>query len=501
MGKAPGFLIRIGFNLIIKPKARQNNLSLTPHGNYDVKTAYDYLSSSKNLHSSKSTNWKEYWRLNIPNKILMFWWKTLHGGLPLRHNLTRRGFRIDNDCPFGCLNDETDVHLFKERQFAKMIWFGSSFMIVIDQINQPSIIDWIDCQFNQALQLKDDLMESLVNQAIIICWSIYTQINQVIFQNAKKDPLEAIHRVVQVSQKMSMAVNLHKDFPFFSLQDRIGINRTPHAHGNGDQGKKDIFVPWTKNSIPSTKKVIIFLLVNHKPYPMLMLIMPRHIVYDAFEAPLWNIAGAFEALGLDALPIPRSRSLVLRIYRFRDLDALLIPRGLDALPIPMSRSVVHWGHGGHEDESRETGPDRIKKYLLECSLLSRGEIGTPLILLRFNGPPVLNYLEFSLLMEGLASGIQLQQHVIPKSHGASIAWASSGSRQEPLHWTTGLSIRLCEVGARAMINYETFDRLLWTIFFQNPFESQLALLNRSAGLNTSLYGVSARTVTDYRTPN
>ncbi|KAF7841323.1 reverse transcriptase [Senna tora] len=103
-------------------------------------------------------------------------------------------------------------HQIQECQFAKMVWFGSSLMIRTDQINQSSIIDWIDCQLNQAIQQKDDLMESLVKHAIIICWSIYAQRNQVIFQNAKKDPLKAIHRVVQVSQKMSMAVNLHKDF-------------------------------------------------------------------------------------------------------------------------------------------------------------------------------------------------------------------------------------------------------------------------------------------------
>ncbi|KAF7835695.1 CNGC5-like protein [Senna tora] len=150
--------------------------------------------------------------------------------------------------------DTTGNDLIGMSQFAKMVWFGSTLMIRTDQINQSSIIDWIDCQFNKAIQQKDDLMESLFKQAIIIYWSIYTQRNQVIFQNAKKDPLEAIHRVVQVSQKMSMGINFHKDFPFFSLHDQNGNNRTPHAHGNCDQGRKDIFAACIKNTIPSTNK-------------------------------------------------------------------------------------------------------------------------------------------------------------------------------------------------------------------------------------------------------
>ncbi|KAF7839728.1 ribonuclease H [Senna tora] len=85
----------------------------------------------------------------------------LHNGLPIKHNLIRRGYNIDADCPFGCDSAETEQHLFKDCQFAKAIWFGSNIMIRTEHITQPSIVDWIDNCFNQANQSNDPLLKKL----------------------------------------------------------------------------------------------------------------------------------------------------------------------------------------------------------------------------------------------------------------------------------------------------------------------------------------------------
>ncbi|KAF7814780.1 ribonuclease H [Senna tora] len=253
--------------------------SLSSLGKYDVKIAYNHLSTCINNPTQRNVAWKDYWHIMLPNKVLMFWWKMLHNGLPIRHNLVKRGYNIEDVCPFGCDSPETEHHLFKDCQFAKAVWFGSNIMIRTDHIIQPSIVDWIDDYFNQASQSNDHLMKKLVKEAITICWSIYTQRNQVIFQGAKKDPMEAIHRASQVSGNLDMANNLHRIDPFFSLQDQRRHNHPLNLNQYRCNDDQNIFVAWIKDKNMGQKKAIRrWIQIQDRPINNISLQIPSQIL-------------------------------------------------------------------------------------------------------------------------------------------------------------------------------------------------------------------------------
>ncbi|KAF7838798.1 ribonuclease H [Senna tora] len=246
---------------------------LTPHGQYEVKTAYNFLSSNSGSTIHRNVDWKEYWRLKLLYKILILWWKTLHNGLPLRLNLVKRGYQIDDICPFGCVTSESEQHLFKDCQFAKLVWFGSSLMLRTESITQPSIIDWIDDCFNQAIYSRDSNLINTVQDAILVCWSIYTHRNNFIFQNANKDPIAAIHQALTFKQKMYRSYNLDKEHHFFSIQDQSKNPRLHHLHTPPLRDFTHVFCCWKKDSRERVKKVFIFKKEHNSIFPLIMLVV------------------------------------------------------------------------------------------------------------------------------------------------------------------------------------------------------------------------------------
>lgn len=62
------------------------------------------------------------WKLNIPPKLKLFWWKVLHNGLPVAENLNRRGMKIYNLCQVCGEEVETVQHVIMDCRVAKEIW-------------------------------------------------------------------------------------------------------------------------------------------------------------------------------------------------------------------------------------------------------------------------------------------------------------------------------------------------------------------------------------------
>jgi hypothetical protein len=66
-------------------------------GIYTVKSAYKLLFNRKfeavtvgQPSSSSDAMWKGVWKLNVPPKVRVFWWRAFHEFLPSRYNLWRR---------------------------------------------------------------------------------------------------------------------------------------------------------------------------------------------------------------------------------------------------------------------------------------------------------------------------------------------------------------------------------------------------------------------------
>ena len=65
---------------------------------------------------------KKIWRLNIPPKIKMFWWKLLHDGLPVAYNLNQRGCKLEPTCKVRGDYDENIDHMLIQCRVAREIW-------------------------------------------------------------------------------------------------------------------------------------------------------------------------------------------------------------------------------------------------------------------------------------------------------------------------------------------------------------------------------------------
>ncbi|KAF7807126.1 putative ribonuclease H protein At1g65750 family [Senna tora] len=242
-------------------------------GKYELKDAYPISMTPQNDRPFRNCEWQAIWKLNLPYKIILFWWKTLHKGLPLRYNLKRRGFNIEDTCLFVCDESETESHVFKDWPFAKLVWFESKLMIRTENINQNSIIDWITHWVQNQDPLHFNIRNSLIPEAIVICWSIYTQRNQVLFQDGNRDHNEVLHRVSHIMNNTRHAFQLATMDPFFAL-DRSYHHLIPSPSGNKTHSSEvTIYCSWKKDVSRQTKSVILFTNHNSHIYPLVMLVV------------------------------------------------------------------------------------------------------------------------------------------------------------------------------------------------------------------------------------
>ncbi|XP_026383428.1 uncharacterized protein LOC113278920 [Papaver somniferum] len=65
--------------------------------------------------------WEKLWKLNLPQRIILFTWKCLQNALLVNFKLARF-MKVSLKCPFGCDSDKTIEHLLFHCSFAKSVW-------------------------------------------------------------------------------------------------------------------------------------------------------------------------------------------------------------------------------------------------------------------------------------------------------------------------------------------------------------------------------------------
>lgn len=92
-------------------------------GQYTVKSAYRTLVMQSNLHaSSNDKHWATHWRMKIPEKMKIHWWRIVKEIIPVRDVLRRRGVDLDISRPLCANHPETIKHLFLECNKTQEIW-------------------------------------------------------------------------------------------------------------------------------------------------------------------------------------------------------------------------------------------------------------------------------------------------------------------------------------------------------------------------------------------
>lgn len=147
------------------------------HGTYTVRSAYRLLENQRwhrntdQPSSSSDDVWKKTWKLDVLPKIQVFWWRVLHGFLPIRLVLFRRHVEPTSHCEICGAEEESIKHVLIECTIAKEFWKHAKELI---RIKLPDLHphSWAGDLLTDICSQKD--------RAIIICgmWSLWMSRNK-----------------------------------------------------------------------------------------------------------------------------------------------------------------------------------------------------------------------------------------------------------------------------------------------------------------------------------
>ncbi|KAH9649197.1 putative ribonuclease H protein [Citrus sinensis] len=90
------------------------------HGNFTVRSAYQYLAGSR--HEDKDSSWLLAWRWNGPQAICVFISIVLHDRLKTKRELMRRHFASNGYCDRCGLDLESTLRVLRDCPMAQRIW-------------------------------------------------------------------------------------------------------------------------------------------------------------------------------------------------------------------------------------------------------------------------------------------------------------------------------------------------------------------------------------------
>lgn len=145
------------------------------HGNYSVKSVYRLLEverrkkdDSMPASCSAVVEWKHAWKLDVPPKVRVFWWRVLHGYLSVRQVLHHRHMEQLPNCETCGADEESIRHVLIVCSVARAFWAQTKELVGVKlpRLHQDS---W-------AHDLLSDSVCSAKECAVIICgmWALWS---------------------------------------------------------------------------------------------------------------------------------------------------------------------------------------------------------------------------------------------------------------------------------------------------------------------------------------
>jgi len=144
--------------LKIKPSERADEDVLAwafeKHGAYSVRSAYRMLkedqtamtmaNSSEAMSSGTERAWQAVWKIRVPPKARVFWWRILHNSLPSKAELKRRHVEKESHCEVCGDPDETLYHIIFSCTVARKFWGEVKNLqgVVIDPICSSMLVGY-----------------------------------------------------------------------------------------------------------------------------------------------------------------------------------------------------------------------------------------------------------------------------------------------------------------------------------------------------------------------
>jgi hypothetical protein len=146
-------------------------------GNISVQNFYRALISTQNLPSQ--TGWKlKFWKWNVQLKMKLFIWMVSENKILTWDMLRRKGW-YGPGIYFLCKNNSEDIdHLFIHCPFARAVWARETTFLRVKN-------RWEGENFNSVFDywVLDKTVPTTL--AVLICWYIWFERNQVIFEDKK----------------------------------------------------------------------------------------------------------------------------------------------------------------------------------------------------------------------------------------------------------------------------------------------------------------------------
>ncbi|KAL4385238.1 hypothetical protein GQ457_15G008200 [Hibiscus cannabinus] len=167
-----------------------------------------WLGSSDGLYSPKSlrsllapaansnVNWDKFvWIGLAPPMVEAFVWRLLHGRVPVKSELAKRGFfpSVDICCPFCSVETESIDHLFFSCNFSWRIWSSIANYWEISLVLQQNPMEVFLAWPHLCSKVDSTHMWRLLPFAIV--WSIWLHRNEIVFQGKVVDVGQLLYNV------------------------------------------------------------------------------------------------------------------------------------------------------------------------------------------------------------------------------------------------------------------------------------------------------------------
>jgi ribonuclease HI len=158
----------------------------TKHGKYTVRSGYHVQwrhrfgasAGQLALPGSSALNpvWKSVWKLKIPSKIKIFFWRALHGILPLKCIMANRHVGTSSECPICHQGPEDILHLLFQCSAAREVWVALGIHSMIDEAimvdrSGSAVLEEILCRNPTLMPGFNDI--GLKEVVVITSWYIW----------------------------------------------------------------------------------------------------------------------------------------------------------------------------------------------------------------------------------------------------------------------------------------------------------------------------------------
>ncbi|KAL9233000.1 hypothetical protein vseg_008046 [Gypsophila vaccaria] len=152
-------------------------------GIYTVKSAYKLLAKKDDEltdASSSSTDnwlWGSMWTINVLPRIKSFFWQLCREALPTKARIARRLGQGPSICPLCLLEDETDIHLFRDCTWTRRVW-NEMEMNEAGPRGNGELRDWLT-------EVWTTMQEEERARFMISCWAVWRARNEHVFESTE----------------------------------------------------------------------------------------------------------------------------------------------------------------------------------------------------------------------------------------------------------------------------------------------------------------------------